>query len=65
MTQSRWKSKVLWAAVIAQLLALGQLTGIFAKLGLDVGMVGDVAAGILELFVLFGVVNSPTNADSL
>jgi len=63
MTQSRFKSKVLWAAVIAQVLALGQLTGVFKALGVDAGMVGNVAAGILQLFVIFGVLNDPTNPE--
>jgi len=65
MTQSRLKSKVLWVAVIAQVIAIGQLTGVFKAIGLDAGTVGDVAAGILQLFVIFGIVNDPTNATGL
>jgi uncharacterized membrane protein len=64
MKQSRWKSPVFWAAVVAQILSLGQITGIWAKYGIDTGMVGDVAAGVLQLLVLFGIMNDPTTADS-
>jgi len=63
MKQSRWKSPVFWGAVVAQILSLGQITGIWAKYGIDTGMVGDVAAGVLQLMVLFGVMNDPTNKN--
>lgn len=62
MEQNRWRSKVLWAAVIAQVIAIGQLTGLFERIGVDAGLVGDVAAAVLQLLVLVGVVNNPTNA---
>jgi uncharacterized membrane protein len=63
MKQSRWKSPVFWGAVVAQILSIGQITGIWAKYGIDTGMVGDVVAGVLQLFVLFGILNDPTTAD--
>ena len=61
--QNRFQSKVLWAAIVAQIIALGQLTGLFEQLGIDAGMIGDVAAGILQLLVLFGVLNNPTDSE--
>ncbi|MDR3552201.1 MAG: phage holin [Clostridia bacterium] len=63
MKQSRWKSKVLWASLAAQVIALLQLLGVFAKLGLNAGTVGNIVAGLLQLFVIFGVLNDPTTAD--
>lgn len=62
MTQNRFRSPVFWGAVVAQILSLGQITGIWAKYGIDTGMVGDVAAGVLQLGVLFGLLNNPVNA---
>lgn len=59
--QSRWKSKVMWAAVVAQVIALMEMTGAFKALGIDAGLAGDVVAGILQLLVLFGVLQNPTN----
>ena len=59
--QSRWKSWVLWSAVSGQLISLLQLTGVFARMGLDAGYVGDVIALILGLLVTVGVINNPTN----
>lgn len=63
-TQNRFKSKVLWAAVIAQVVSLMQLTGAFQALGLDAGVIGNVAAGVLQLLVLLGVLNSPTDPEN-
>lgn len=64
MKQSRWKSPVFWSAVVAQILSLGQITGIWAKYGIDTGVVGDVVAGILQLGVLVGVLNNPTDKEN-
>ncbi len=61
MVQNRWRSKVLWAAIIAQLLAIGQLTGIWAAIGLNPGQIGDVLAAILQLLVIVGIINNPTD----
>jgi uncharacterized membrane protein len=63
-TQSRWKSKVLWVALIAQVIALGQFTGLFASIGLDAGIVGNVFASILEIAVIIGIVNNPSSANT-
>ena len=61
--QNRWKSKVLWAAIIAQVVSILLMAGI-----IDVGMgelVNGISGGVLQLLVLLGVINSPTNADKL
>ena len=64
MKQNRFQSKIVWAAIIAQLISLGQLTGLFAKWGLDAGQVGNIAAGILQLFVIVGFINDPTSKET-
>ncbi len=61
--QSRWKSKVLWAAVAAQVLALGQVLGLWARLGMEQNAVSDTVAAALQLLALVGVVNDPTNGE--
>jgi uncharacterized membrane protein len=63
MEQNRWKSPVVWAAIVAQIISLGQLTGIWAKYGIDTGVIGDVVAGILQLLVIVGVLNNPTTPE--
>lgn len=64
MKQNRFRSPVFWSAVVAQILSLGQITGLWAKYGIDTGIVGDVTAGVLQLFVLFGVLNNPTDSQN-
>jgi len=64
MKQNRLKSKVLWFAITGQLIALMQMTGLFAKMGIDAGLVGDVVAGVLQLLVLFGVLNNPSDKEN-
>jgi uncharacterized membrane protein len=61
MKQNRFRSPIFWGAVVAQIISIGQITGIWAKYGIDTGVIGDVAAGLLQLFVLFGLLNDPTN----
>lgn len=65
ITQSRWKSKVLWASIAAQVISIGQLTGLWAKLGVDAGLIGNIVAGVLQLAVIVGVVNDPTNSGGI
>lgn len=64
MKQNRFRSPVFWGAVVAQIISLGQIAGIWAKYGIDTGVVGDVVAGVLQLFVLFGILNNPTDAEN-
>jgi len=61
MNQSRWKSAVLWGAIISQVISLMQLLGIFTKLGINFGYVGTVAAAVLQIFVTIGIINNPQN----
>lgn len=61
MDQNRLKSPVVWAAVVAQVVT------ILLTLGVIGGGVGDtvnqVVAGILQLLVIFGVLNDPTDGE--
>jgi len=57
MNQNRFKSPVVWAAVIAQVLALLVTLNV-----IDAGMsdtMKAVAVSALELLVAFGVLNNP------
>ncbi len=59
--QNRWKSWVLWSALIAQVVLIGQLTGIWSAIGLESGLIAEVLMAILGVFVIVGVVNNPTD----
>ena len=59
MNQNRFKSPVVWTAVIAQVLALLVTLNV-----IDAGMsdtMKAVAVSVLELLVAFGVLNNPTD----
>lgn len=59
MEQNRWKSPVLWAAIVAQVLSILLMVG-----AIDIAMsdlVNQVAGGVLQLGVLVGVLNNPTD----
>lgn len=64
MKQNRFKSRVVWTAIIAQIISICQLAGIFEKIGIDAGIVGDVAAAVLQLCVVVGILNNPTDAQN-
>ncbi len=63
MKQSRFRSPVFWSAVVAQVISIGQFTGVWTKYGIDTGIVGDVVAGVLQLGVLVGLLNDPTSKN--
>lgn len=59
MTQSRFRSPVLWAAVTAQILSL-----LVTLQVIDTGLsdaINGVIASALQLLVAFGVLNNPTS----
>lgn len=59
MMQNRWKSKVLWISVAAQLVSLLMVLGV-----IDTGMgnaINGVVVSLCEMLVLFGVLNNPTD----
>jgi uncharacterized membrane protein len=63
MTQNRWRSPVLWSGVVAQVVSLLILLDV-----IDTGMgdtINQVAAGVLQLLTLFGIINNPTNPEGL
>ena len=63
MIQNRFKSPVLWSALVAQVLSMLMVLGV-----IDTGL-GDVIEGViaalLELLVAFGVLNNPTDKASM
>lgn len=61
--QPRWQSKVLWASIVAQVVVILVMTGV---IDLAQGeFVNQVATALLQLLVLFGVINNPTNPEGL
>ena len=62
MTQNRWKSKVVWAAILATLLTLLGDLGLYEAVGITKEPLQQVADAVLALLAAFGVLNNPTDA---
>lgn len=57
--QNRWKSKVVWLAVLAQILVI---VGLFVPgIAESIKIVGTA---IIEILTLFGILNNPTDKDN-
>lgn len=65
MTQSRWKSKVLWVAIIFQLFVLADVVGLWQLFGIERSAAQTVVDAILQLLVIVGVVNNPSDAEKI
>lgn len=57
--QNRFKSPVLWGAVVAQVLAILTTLGVFGTS--ESGAIEQVIAAVLQLLTVFGVLNNPTD----
>lgn len=63
MNQDRFKSKLMWSSIIAQILSILVALGV-----INTGMsetLNTVCVGILQVLVFLGVLNNPTSADTL
>ena len=61
MEQKRWKSPVVWAAVVAQILTILIVLDVINVSQQEA--INAVVASVLQLLVTFGILNSPTSAD--
>jgi len=61
MNQNRFKSPVVWAAVVAQILTILIVVDVINVSQQEA--INAVVASVLQLLVAFGILNSPTNAD--
>ncbi len=63
MEQNRMKSPVFWASLTAQLVSLMAFLGVFVRLGVASEVVEQTVAMLLQMLVVFGVLNNPTNKE--
>ena len=61
--QSRWRSKVLWVAVAAQVVALLAFLGVLELIGITEEWLNYLIGGVLQVLVLLGVLNNPTDPE--
>jgi len=63
MKQSRWTSKVLLAAIVAQVVSILLMTNAISVA--DAVYINNIVAAVLQLLVILGVVNNPTDPNKL
>ena len=61
MEQNRFKSPVLWAALVAQILSILVLLDVIAPTQSET--INAVVTAVLQMLVAFGVMNNPTTQD--
>lgn len=61
MEQKRWKSPVVWAAVVAQILTILIVLDVINVAQQET--INQVVAAVLQLLIAFGVINNPTTPD--
>lgn len=59
--QSRWRSPILWTAVVVQLFLIADTTGLWQLLGIERTAASTVIDAVLQLLVIVGVLNNPTD----
>jgi uncharacterized membrane protein len=64
MTQSRWKSKYLWAAIIALVAFVLGNWGLYNAIGLTDESFKQFADLIFMVLVGLGIYNNPTDAEN-
>ena len=62
MDQNRLKSKVVWATLAAQILSILVLLEVLTPTQSEV--INQVVGAVLQLLVVYGVLNNPTSATT-
>jgi uncharacterized membrane protein len=62
MEQNRFKSPVVWAAVVAQILTILIVLDVINVAQQE--SINQVVAAVLQLLIAFGVLNNPRDADN-
>jgi uncharacterized membrane protein len=62
MDQNRFKSPVVWASIVAQVLSILVLTGVIVPTLSDT--INTVVGSVLQMLVVLGVLNNPENSSS-
>ena len=63
MLQNRFKSKVLWVSIATQVLALLMTMGVINVTTSEI--LNTIIVSVCELFVVFGILNNPTDSKKL
>jgi len=59
---NRFKSPVLWIAILAQIVVILQLTNAITIS--EIELINGIATSVIQILVLFGVLNNPRDKKS-
>lgn len=59
MKQNRFKSPILWIAILAQVTVVLQLTGLVTIS--EIELINGIATAVIQTLVLIGILNVPTD----
>lgn len=65
MIQKRWRSKVLWMSVIAQVIALLSAFGLWQWIGVTEDWVNKIVIIVMGMLTTLGIFNNPTDPNSI
>lgn len=63
IAQPKWRSKVMWSAIVSQLYIIADVVGLWDAVGLEKNVVVTIVTAILAILVIVGVVNDSGNAQ--
>jgi phi LC3 family holin len=61
MNQDRLKSPVVWLAILAQVVIVLQITGVLTIS--DIEILNGVVTSVIQILVLIGILNNPTDKE--
>ena len=62
MKQDRLKSKVVWLAILAQIVIIAQVTGVLTISQIEI--VNVTITAVIQILVLAGILNNPTDSEN-
>lgn len=63
MTQSRWKSKIVWTTILSLVVLVGGNYGLWDAIGMTSETFQQAANLVLTVLVTVGILNNPSDAE--
>lgn len=63
MTQSRWKSKIVWTTILSLIVLVGGNYGLWDAIGMTSETFQQAANLVLTVLVTVGILNNPSDAE--
>jgi len=64
-TQSRWKSPVLWSSLVADLLGIFGLLGVYEFTGIKEDTIKALCIAVIGIASTLGIINNPSDKEKI